>query len=275
MTSLSGKTAIITGAARGIGRASAMALAKAGADLMLLDVAGPVSGVPYPLGTRSQLASTAEACLVDGANVLTRHADVRDLHAVTAAVNDCTERFGSIDILVNNAGIAAPAGTPVHEMDEDDWSLMIDTDLSGPWRLVKAAGAVMIEQRSGSIINIASTAGLVGYRHFAAYTAAKHGVIGLTKAAALDFGPHKVRVNAICPGSVRDDPHLEGRMLSEIARALQVPQDEHVEVFLRDQPMNALVEAEDVAEAVTWLASDASVRVTGSVMTVDGGFTAR
>lgn len=160
-------------------------------------------------------------------------------------------------------------------MDEAEWLLMVDVDLSGPWRLLKSVGNLMIEQRSGSIINIASTAGVVGYRHFAAYTAAKHGVIGLTKAAALDFGPYRVRVNAICPGSVRDDHHLEGRMLTEIARALKLPAAEHVEMFLRDQPMNALVEAEDVAETVRWLASDAARQVTGSVVTVDGGFTAR
>jgi NAD(P)-dependent dehydrogenase (short-subunit alcohol dehydrogenase family) len=133
----------------------------------------------------------------------------------------------------------------------------------------------MTAQRGGSIINIASTAGLVGYRHFAGYVAAKHGVVGLTKATALDYAPMKVRVNALCPGSIRDDHAVEGRMLSEIARSLDVPVAEHEQTFLQAQPMNALIEPEDVAMAALWLASDDSRQVTGSVVTVDGGFTAR
>ncbi|WP_143343216.1 SDR family oxidoreductase, partial [Crossiella equi] len=176
---------------------------------------------------------------------------------------------------VNNAGIAAPSGRPVHEITEPEWQLMLDVDLSGAWRVIQAVGAAMVAQRSGSIVNIASTAGLVGYRHFAGYVAAKHGLIGLTKAAALDFAPAKVRVNAVCPGSVRDDIAMEGRMLAEIARALDVPVTEHETAFLTAQPMNALVEPADVAGAVVYLASEDARQVTGSVLTVDGGFSAR
>jgi NAD(P)-dependent dehydrogenase (short-subunit alcohol dehydrogenase family) len=133
----------------------------------------------------------------------------------------------------------------------------------------------MIDQRCGSIINVASTAGLVGYRHFAGYVAAKHGLIGLTKSAALDYAPFRVRVNALCPGSVRDDPLVEGRMLAEIARSLHLPAGDHEDIFLRDQPMNALIEPADIAGAAVWLAGDDSRQVTGSVITVDGGFTSR
>jgi NAD(P)-dependent dehydrogenase (short-subunit alcohol dehydrogenase family) len=132
----------------------------------------------------------------------------------------------------------------------------------------------MSEQRSGSIVNIAATAGLVGYPHFAGYVAAKHGLIGLTKAAALDYAPMQVRVNAVCPGNVRDTTDGEGVMLREIARALDVPADEQVAAFTQAQPMNRLVEPGDVAGAVVFLASDDSAQVTGSVLTVDGGFTA-
>lgn len=160
-------------------------------------------------------------------------------------------------------------------MTEAEWSLMVDVDLSGPWRAIKAVAPVMIAQRSGSIVNIASTAGLVGYRNFAGYVSAKHGVLGLTRAAALDLAPHKVRVNAVCPGSVRDDPALEGRMLSEIARALGLDVAEHETTFVRDQPTNELVEAGDVAAAVLWLATGESRHATGGVVTVDGGFTSR
>ena len=272
---LSGKTVVVTGAARGLGRACAIAFAKEGADISLIDVARDLPGVPYPLGTASQLAHTAALCREHGAAVLALQADVRDLAAVEHAVAAAGERFGALGVLVNNAGIACPAGKPAHEITEQEWSLMIDVDLSGAWRMTRAVGAMMAARGAGSIINIASTAGLVGYRNFAGYVAAKHGLIGLTKAAALDYAPMKVRVNALCPGSVRDDHHLEGRMLSEIARALDVPAADHEAAFLEAQPMNALIEPEDVAAAAIWLASDESRQVTGTVVTVDGGFTAR
>ncbi|MER6169103.1 SDR family oxidoreductase [Streptomyces violaceorubidus] len=272
---LSGKTALVTGAARGIGRATAVALAAEGADLALLDVGGDIPGVPYPLGSESQLDHTATLCRKAGASVLTAHTDVRDGRAVREAVTAVGDRFGRLDIVVNNAGIAAPSGKPVHEIDEEEWGLMIDIDLTGAWRVIREVGRTMCEQRSGSIVNIASTAGLVGYRHFAGYVAAKHGVIGLTRAAALDLAPMKVRVNAVCPGSVRDDAVVEGRMLAEIARALEVPVGEHEHAFVEAQPMNALMEPEDVAAAVVYLASDDARQVTGSVLTVDGGYSAR
>lgn len=272
---LSGKVAIITGAARGLGRACAFAFAREDADLVLLDVARNLRGVPYPLGSASQLEHTAQQCRELGAAVLTHAADVRDTAAVDAAVEAALQRFGTMDVLVNNAGIAAPSGKPVHEIDEDEWQLMIDVDLSGAWRAIRAVGGEMARRRRGSIINVASTAGLVGYRHFAGYVAAKHGLVGLTKAAALDYAPCRVRVNALCPGSVRDDARVEGRMLSEIAHSLEVPVSEHEEAFLHAQPMNSLIEPDDVSAAAVWLASDDSRQVTGSVLTVDGGFTAR
>ena len=272
---LTGKTVLVTGAARGLGRATALACAAEGADLALLDVCADLPGVPYPLGTAGQLEHTAALCREAGAGVLTRSADVRDQHAVAEAVDLAYDRFGRIDGVVNNAGVAAPSGKPVHGIDEDEWTLMVDVDLSGAWRLIRAVGKRMCADRSGSVVNIASTAGLVGYRHFAGYVAAKHGVIGLTKAAALDFAPMKVRVNAVCPGSVRDDAAMEGRMLAEIARALDVPVGEHEETFVQAQPMNALIEPEDIANAVVYLLSDESRQVTGSVLTVDGGFSAR
>lgn len=272
---LTGKTVLITGAARGLGRATALACAMEGADLMLVDICAGLPAVPYPLGTASQLEHTATLCREAGAAVLTTGADIRDTAAVRSAVALTLDRFGRIDVVVNNAGIVAPSGKPVHETSEDEWSLMIDVNLSGAWRVIREVGKAMSDQHSGSIINVASTAGLVGYRHFAGYVAAKHGVIGLTKAAALDYAPMKVRVNAVCPGSVRDDAKVEGRMLAEIATALDVPVDEHEQTFAEAQPMNALIEPEDIAGAVVFLASDDSKQMTGSVLTVDGGFTVR
>ncbi|WP_405113285.1 SDR family oxidoreductase [Micromonospora sp. NBC_01405] len=272
---LAGRVAMVTGAGRGLGRATAVALAGAGADLILLDVARDLPGVPYPMASVSQLEHTARLCRAQGVAVLVRQADVRDLAAVEASVAVAVDRFGRLDVLVNNAGIAAPSGRAVHDIEEQQWQLMLDVDLSGAWRTIHAVGELMMRQRSGSVINVASTAGLVGYRHFAGYVAAKHGLIGLTRAAALDYAPYRMRVNAVCPGSVRDDPQVEGRMLTEIARSLEVPVAEHEETFVRDQPMNALIEPADVAGAVLWLASDDARQVTGSVVTVDGGFTIR
>jgi NAD(P)-dependent dehydrogenase (short-subunit alcohol dehydrogenase family) len=269
------KVAVITGAARGVGRACATRFAREGALLVLLDVAADIDGVPYKLASVSQLDHTAAVCRGLGSTVLAMVVDVRDPGAVGAALERSLDRFGCIDVLVNSAGIVSPSGRAVHEIAETEWQLMMDVDLSGTWRLLKAVAPAMLKRRSGSIINIASTAGTVGYRHFAAYVAAKHGVVGLTRAAALDFAPLKVRVNALCPGSIRDTLEFEGQMLTEIARSLDVPIAEHERIFTESQPMNELMVPEDVAAAAVWLASDDSKRVTGSVISVDGGFIAK
>lgn len=272
---LAKKVAVVTGAARGLGRACATTFAREGADLVLLDIAHDLPGVPYQLGSESQLNYTAHLCRTEGVAVLPVPLDIRDFAAVQRVLYLSLERFGTVDVLVNSAGIAAPSGKSTHQITEAEWQLMIDVDLTGAWKMIKAVGPFMTAQHKGSIINISSTAGLVGYRNFAGYVAAKHGVIGLTRAVALDYAPLKVRVNAVCPGSVRDDSKVEGRMLSEIARCLDVPVSEHEEEFVQAQPMNALIEPDDVAWAATWLASDESRQVTGSVLTVDGGFTVR
>jgi NAD(P)-dependent dehydrogenase (short-subunit alcohol dehydrogenase family) len=266
---------VITGAARGLGRACAVRFAQEGVDLVLVDVTRDIAGVPYKLGTESQLSYTAELCRRHGVAAVIAPGDVRSMQAIEDIAAMAVNRFGQIDILVNNAGIAAPSGKMVHEITEDEWHLMVDIDLSGSWRMIRAFGKFMLQRRAGSIINVASTAGLVGYRNFAGYVSAKHGMIGLTRAAALDYAPFQVRVNALCPGSVRDDRQVEGCMLSEIARSLDVPMSEHEELFVQVQPMNALIEPESIAGAAVWLASDDALQVTGSVLTVDGGFTVR
>jgi NAD(P)-dependent dehydrogenase (short-subunit alcohol dehydrogenase family) len=272
---LEGRCVIVTGAARGLGRATAAALADAGADLVLLDVASDLPGVGYPLGTADQLDHTAELARKAGAGVLTVQADVRDAAAVEAAVEVAIARFGRVDGLVNSAGIVAPSGKIAHEITEAEWQLMIDVDLHGSWRMVRAVAPHLVRQRSGSIVNVSSTAGLVGYRHFAGYVTAKHALVGLTKACALDYAPYGVRVNALCPGSIRDDPALDGRMLAEVARCLDVPLAGHEQLFTESQPTNRLVEAAEVAAAALWLLSEGSRHVTGTALPVDGGFTIR
>ncbi|HEV2738189.1 MAG TPA: SDR family oxidoreductase [Candidatus Elarobacter sp.] len=272
---LEGKTAVITGGGRGIGRACAIAFAREGANIGLVDVCANIDGCPYPLATRSQLLATAAACRDAGASVIELEGDVRDGTRIGECIAAVAHRYGTVDVLVNNAGIVAPSGKPVHETAESEWALMLDVDLSGAWRAMRAVLPLMIEQRAGSIVNVSSTAGLVGYRYFSGYVAAKHGLVGLTRAAALDYAPLGIRVNALCPGSVRDDTALEGRMLLEIARALQLPLDGHERTFAESQPMHKLVEAHDVAAAAVWLAADESKHVTGAVIPVDGGFTSR
>jgi len=270
---LAGQVAVVTGAARGIGRAIACRFAAEGADVVLLDVARDIAGCPYPLGTSAQLTTTAGRCAAHGVTVATHEVDVRDGDAAAAAVEQTLDRFGRIDVLVNNAGVAGPAGRPVHETADADWQFMIDINLTGAFTMTKLVAPGMTRGRRGSIVNVSSTAGLVGYRHFAGYVAAKHGLIGLTRAAALDYAPHGVCVNVVCPGSVVDEPDLEGRMLGEIARSLRLPPEESEEVFVRDQPTNRLVRAAAVADACLWLA--AAGDVTGAVVPVDGGFTVR
>ncbi|MEV4504250.1 SDR family oxidoreductase [Streptomyces klenkii] len=272
---LTGKVAVVTGAGRGIGRACAVALAREGASVVLADIAADTGGVPYPMATPSQLEHTARLCRAEGAAVLVVRADVRLPADAGRVVEETLARFGQVDVLVNNAGIAGPSGRVVHDVTEDDWAVMLDTNLSAAWRMTKAAGPSMVERRTGSVINIASTAGLVGYRHFAGYVASKHGLVGLTRAAALDYAPYRVRVNAVCPGSVRDSEPGEGRMLAEIGRSIGLDPAEQEPAFLTQQPTNALVEAEDVAGAVVWLATDESRSATGSVVTVDGGYSVR
>ncbi|MFI9388699.1 SDR family oxidoreductase [Kutzneria sp. NPDC052558] len=272
---LGGKLAVITGAARGIGRATATEFAAEGADLVLLDVAGDIDGVPYPLGTRSQLDTTARLCGKFGGSVTAVSLDIRDSARVKEVLAESLDQHGRIDVLVNNAGLVSPSGKPVHEIDDDEWQVMLDVDLTGQFRMMRAVLPSMLRRGAGSVVNIASTAGLVGYRHFAGYVSAKHGLIGLTRAASLDYAPKGIRINAVCPGSVYDDPDLEGVMMAEIARCLDLPVGDSERAFVAGQPTNRLVRAHDVARAVLWLASDESRDVTGSVVAVDGGFTVR
>ncbi|NLU65617.1 SDR family oxidoreductase [Rhodococcus sp. HNM0563] len=275
MSSLVDRTVLITGAARGIGRACAVACAAEGADVALMDIGGDCEAVPYQLGSISQLHATADQCRSFGASALVLTGDVRSSRDCCATVQRTLERYGKCDALINSAGIAAPSGSAVHEMTESQWSLMLDVNLSGAWRMIHEVAPAMIHARHGSVVNVASTAGLVAYRNFAAYVAAKHGLVGLSKAAALDLAPFRIRVNALCPGSVRDTEATEGRMLREIAKSLGLGGEDHEAAFIQSQPMNSLIEPQDVADAAVWLVSDGSTQMTGTALPVDGGFSAK
>jgi SDR family mycofactocin-dependent oxidoreductase len=271
MGRLAGKVALITGAGRGQGRSHAAAFAEEGADLVLTDICADVEVVGYPLATAENLEETARRCRDLGARVVTARADVRRPEEVEAAVALGLAELGRLDVLVNNAGIACPAGT-AWELGEEQWQILIDINLSGVWRCSKAVIPHMIERRSGCILNTASAAGLKGLGALAGYVAAKHGVVGLTKAMAIDLAPYGIRVNAVCPGTVRDVPELDGAMLQGVATWFGVDVDDHLESFGSHHLLPALTEPRDVSRAYVWLASDDGLRVTGTAVPVDAGF---
>jgi NAD(P)-dependent dehydrogenase (short-subunit alcohol dehydrogenase family) len=269
------RTAFVTGAARGVGRATAVALADAGYNLVVADICGPVEACPYPLATKDDLEETADRCRRRGSRVVAAVTDVRRAEQVDEAVRRGREELGPVDVLVNNAGVVGPAGVPAHELSEEAWAVMLDIDLGGVWRCAKAVLPDMVARRSGVIINISSTAGLVAFPHFANYVAAKHGVIGLTRALALDYAPYSIRVNGVCPTSIRDEPSLSSGMLGGVAAMLGLSLEDYEALSLPHHPLGTLVDAADVAAAVVWLVSDAAARITGAVLTVDAGFTSR
>jgi NAD(P)-dependent dehydrogenase (short-subunit alcohol dehydrogenase family) len=268
-------TVFITGAARGVGRATALAFAQEGASLLLSDICAPVEGCPYQLGTPEQLEESARRCRALGSRVATAIVDVRDQAQITEAVERCHAELGAVDALVNNAGLVGPAGMPAHELDERAWTTMIDVDLGGPWRCAKAVLPDMLARRGGAIVNVASTAAMVAFPFFANYVAAKHGLIGLTRALALDYAPHSIRVNAVCPTSIRDESELDSAMLAGVASMLGVERTDYEALSLPHHPLGSLVSAADVAATIVWLCSTGASRMTGAVIPVDAGFTAR
>jgi NAD(P)-dependent dehydrogenase (short-subunit alcohol dehydrogenase family) len=202
-------------------------------------------------------------------------ADVRSREDLQSAAQSVVSRFGCIDILVNAAGIAAPSGALAHAISDAEWDLVFDINLTGQWRVISVVLPLMLEKGAGTIINVASTAGLVGYARCAAYVASKHGLVGLTRALALECARGGVRVNAVCPGSIADEEVYEGRMLTGIGASLGMNGRETHSFFQAAQPGDRLVSADSVASAIEWLAGDDAMDVTGSIITVDGAYTSR
>jgi NAD(P)-dependent dehydrogenase (short-subunit alcohol dehydrogenase family) len=272
MGRLDGKVALITGAARGQGRSHALNFAEEGADLILLDIGHDIDLCRVPLGTPEQLEATAERCRALGARVATMLCDVRDPDAVEQAVAHGVTELGRIDVLINNAGVSSPVGLS-NELSPEGWRLVMSINLDGPFHVGRAVANHMIGRGGdGCIINIASSAAIKAMYGNVAYVASKHGVVGLTKSMAIDLAPHRIRANAICPGSVRDDPDLDSRMLVEVARDWEVPEDEYEEVFANYHLLPVLMEARDISRTCVWLASEDGARITGSVISVDAGF---
>jgi NAD(P)-dependent dehydrogenase (short-subunit alcohol dehydrogenase family) len=252
MTILEGKSAIITGASSGIGRATALVFAHYGARLALADVAldggHETEQLVKNLGVEAFFLPT----------------DVTDETQVAALVRAAVETYGALDCAFNNAGIEGDMA-PTPDIDPANWARVLDINLRGVWLGMRYQIPAMLESGGGSIVNTASVAGLVGFSNLAPYVASKHGVVGLTRTAALEFSAQGVRVNAVCPGVIRtpmvqrvfeEDPALE-------------------EQFAAMEPIGRLGEPEEIGEAVAWLSSDRSSFVTGQAIAVDGGLTAQ
>jgi NAD(P)-dependent dehydrogenase (short-subunit alcohol dehydrogenase family) len=250
---LEGKVALITGAGSGIGRATSRIFAREGARLVLADVVDD--------GGKQTLAIVRDL----GGDAIFIKADVSKSSDVNAAVAKAVETYGRLDCAFNNAGIEGEGGM-THQCAEENWNRVIAINLTGVWLCMKAEIDQMLKQGGGgAIVNTSSGAGLIGVRGMPAYVAAKHGVAGLTRAAALEYGRQNIRVNAVCPGPIRT-PML-GRLLSVRPDA--------EERFARSEPLKRLGEPEEIGEAVAWLCSDRASYVTGLPMPVDGGAVAQ
>jgi NAD(P)-dependent dehydrogenase (short-subunit alcohol dehydrogenase family) len=264
---LAGQVALITGAAHGQGRASALALAREGVRIAALDIARPMTYPGYPMGSTDDLETLAEECRALGVDCLTFAADVRDNAAVGMAVATTAERFGAIDILFNNAGICGYG--LAHELTEDAWDSMLDINLKGPFLVARRVIPIMIKRGRGVIINNSSVAGLRGMARLSHYAASKWGLVGLTRSWAIELAPFNIRVIALCPTGVNTPMNdglamLEGKTPQEIA--------ERSAGNLLPMPW---IEPEDVAGAVVFLASSKARAITGSEFILDAGLLTR
>jgi len=261
---MQGRHALITGAGSGIGAAIALALAQAGCRLTLCG------------RSEDKLRSQAESLRAQVPDVATLMAsmDVGDEHAVNAAVQQAQSRFGPVHILVNNAGQAL--SQPFTKTDANTWQQMLNVNLTGTFQCIRAVLPGMLEAAGapghgtpGRIVNIASTAGLKGYAYVSAYVAAKHGVIGLTKALALELARKGVTVNAICPGYTETD--IVHEAVQNIVAKTGKSETEARQALAASNPQQRLVQPQEVAQAVLWLCAAGSDAVNGQALAIDGG----
>jgi NAD(P)-dependent dehydrogenase (short-subunit alcohol dehydrogenase family) len=252
---LAGRHAVVTGASRGIGAAIAQELVRLGADVSLI------------ARNPSVLAATARALAIAGARVQDIAADVTDEANAAKALAEAAANFGAPAILINNAGGAESA--PFARTDPALWRRMIELNLTGAYLCTRAAAPAMIAAGWGRIVNVASTAGLKGYPYVSAYVAAKHGLVGLTRALAVEFATTGVTVNAVCPGYT-DTPMLDGAIAKIAAKTKRSADDARAELAASN-PMGRLIAPEEVAAAVGYLCLPAAGSVTGETLTIDGG----
>ncbi len=274
---LSGKAAIVTGAARGIGRATAVAFAREGADVLGIDIAGAVSAtLEVTPATGDELEETGRLVRAEGVRWLDRRLDIRDLRALQEAAVQANIEFGRLDILFANAGIQA--FTPLLEMTGTDWRDQIDVNLTGTANTIRAVAPHLVQNGGGRIIVTSSTQGRHGTKFGAAYSASKWGSIGLMKSAALDLGEHKITVNAVIPGLI-DTPLTRHRQRYaqavgdlDTTAATDDLESEARSKLLAKTPLGVpWIDPGDVAPVVVFLASDEARMVSGATYDVTGG----
>jgi NAD(P)-dependent dehydrogenase (short-subunit alcohol dehydrogenase family) len=246
MGRIDGKVVVVTGAATGIGRASAQALAREGAKVVLGDIDGAGAEVAAAIGD--------EATFV--------RADVRSSADVEALVRAAVDRHGRVDGIVNNAAVALPGAAG--EMSEEDWQRVIDVNLSGVWRGMRYAIPAMLDAGGGSIVNLSSVQSMVGFVGWAGYAASKGGINGLTQQAAVEYAPQHIRVNAIVPGTILTE------MNERIMQESDDPQAQ-MDAWVAMHPVGRVGTPEEVASVTVFLISDESSFVTGTLLRVDGG----
>ncbi len=272
MNRLDGKVALVTGAARGQGRAHALRQAEEGARVVAFDACTTFESVPYPMPTLDDLEETERLVTEAGGEIVVRQADVRDPDQVAAMVDLAFTEFGRLDTVLANAGICAFG--KAWEITKQQWDEMIDINLTGVFNTLRAATPRLIEQsEGGSLILTASVAGFQGMRNVSHYVAAKHGVVGLMRAYSNEAAEHNIRANAICPTTVSTDMIHNPAFYSLFVPDAEVPTREQAgEALMRNKPFNTpWVEPHDVANVGVWLASDEARYITGILVPVLGG----
>jgi NAD(P)-dependent dehydrogenase (short-subunit alcohol dehydrogenase family) len=261
------KTALITGGARNIGLAIAKELACRGAAVAIVDICRDLATIPYSLSSTDDLDNSIAELSALGAKVIGLTCDVRDENQVRRAVTRVIKALGHLDILVNNAGVISLF--PISELTASAWDEVLDVCLKGTFFCCKHVIPQMVERRYGKIVNISSVAGLRGLGLSVHYAAAKHGIIGLTKALAMEVADHNINVNAICPGTV------ESPMLAGLASQINLKMDAY-EHFSRGHLIREQrIKPQDIAKAARWLVCEESRFLTGTIISVDAGWSAR
>ena len=275
MNGLEGRVALVTGGARGMGRSHAVALARAGASVVLVDLCEPHPTIGYPMSSTDDLAHTVELVAAEGARCSSHVADVRDLAALIAVVAEAEEQFGSVDIAIANAGVSSMG--LIHEESAEGWSTVLDINLTGTFNTFRAASPGMRRRRWGRLVGVSSMMGRASNPTISAYCASKWGVIGLVKAASQDLAHHGITVNAVAPGNIATPMTLNDHMFHTMRPDLEHPTADDmapIMASLHAQPVPWL-EPEEVTRAVMYLVAEAATHITGTVMDVSAGASAR